>query len=71
MRHYLLQRLAKAHKLLQQTDLSVTEVAVSAGFTSLEHFSRVYRQTFGVSPSGDRQQLTSAPVLRHRGPRVN
>jgi AraC family carnitine catabolism transcriptional activator len=70
MRHYLLQRLAKAHKLLQQTDLSVTEVAVSAGFTSLEHFSRVYRQTFGVSPSGDRQQSTSAPVLRHRGPRV-
>jgi AraC family carnitine catabolism transcriptional activator len=69
MRHYLLQRLAKAHKLLQQTDLSVTEVAVSAGFTSLEHFSRVYRQTFGVSPSGDRQQSTSAPVLRHRGPR--
>ena len=67
MRHYLLQRLAKAHKLLQQTDLRVTEVAVSAGFTSLEHFSRVYRQTFGVSPSADRQQSTSAPVLRQRG----
>jgi len=64
MRHYLMLRLSKAHKLLQQTDLSVTEVAVGSGFTSLEHFSRVYRQTFGRSPSADRQQSTSAPVLR-------
>lgn len=70
MRHYLLLRLSKAHKLLQQTDLSVTEVAVGSGFTSLEHFSRVYRQTFGRSPSTDRQQSTSAPVLRQPGPRM-
>jgi AraC family carnitine catabolism transcriptional activator len=69
-RQYLLLRLAKAHKLLQQTDLSVTEVAVGSGFVSLEHFSRVYRQAFGVSPSGDRRQSTSAPVLRQKGARM-
>jgi len=65
-REYLLLRLAKAHKLLQQTDLPVTEIAVSAGFASLENFSRTYRQVFGCSPSADRQQSISAPVFRYR-----
>lgn len=61
---YLLLRLSKAHKLLQQTDLSVTGVAISAGFASLQAFSRTYRKTFGCSPSSDRQQSISAPVFR-------
>lgn len=66
-RHYTMIRLAKAHKLLQQTDLPVTEVAVSAGFASLENFSRVYRSVFGCPPSRDRRQSTCAPVFRQRG----
>lgn len=61
-------KLAKAHKLLQQTELTVTEVAVGSGFASLEHFSRVYRKAFGCAPSSDRRQSTSAPVLRPRKP---
>jgi AraC family carnitine catabolism transcriptional activator len=65
-RDYLLLRLARAHKLLQQTDLPVTEIAISAGFASLENFSRTYRQIFGCSPSADRQQSISAPVFRHQ-----
>lgn len=63
-RQYLQLRLAKAHKLLQQTDLPVTEIAISAGFGSLENFSRSYRRHFGCSPSADRQQLVTAPVFR-------
>jgi AraC family transcriptional regulator, carnitine catabolism transcriptional activator len=63
-RHYRTLRLAKAHALLQQTKLSVTEVAMSAGFSSLEHFSRVYRSSFRRPPSADRRQSTDAPVLR-------
>jgi AraC family carnitine catabolism transcriptional activator len=69
VRQYLLLRLAHAHKLLQQTDLSVTEVAVGSGFASLPNFSRNYRQVFGRSPSADRRQSVSAPVFRHK--RVN
>ncbi len=65
-RQYLSYRLAKAHKLLQQTELPVTEIAVTCGFGSLESFSRTYRRYFGVSPSSDRQQTTSAPVFRQR-----
>lgn len=66
LRHYLLIRLGKAHQLLQQTELSVTNVAVSCGFASLEYFSRVYRGAFGISPSADRRQSVAAPVLRRR-----
>ncbi len=64
--HYMLIRLAKAHALLQQTRLPVTEVALSAGFASPEHFSRLYRRSFGRSPRADRNQTTDAPVLRRR-----
>lgn len=64
--HYVAMRLAVAHKLLQQTDLPVTEIAVSAGFASLENFSRVYRAFFGRPPSTDRRQSTEAPVFRQR-----
>jgi AraC family carnitine catabolism transcriptional activator len=62
--HYKLVRLARAHALLQQTRLSVTEVALSAGFASPEHFSRLYSRTFGRPPRTDRRQATDAPVLR-------
>ena len=63
-RHYQSMRLSKAHALLQQTDLSVTEIAVSAGFGSLEHFCRVYRREFGCRPRDDRRQSVAAPVFR-------
>lgn len=66
-RHYVTMRLAVTHKLLQQTDLPVTEIAVSAGFASLENFSRVYRSFFGRPPSADRRQSTESPVFRQRG----
>jgi AraC family transcriptional regulator, carnitine catabolism transcriptional activator len=63
-RHYQRIRLSKAHALLQQTDLSVTEIAVSAGFGSLEHFCRTYRREFNCRPGDDRRQSVAAPVFR-------
>ena len=57
-------RIAKAHQLLQQTPLSVTEIALACGFVSPEYFCRLYRSMFGCSPSGDRRQSTTAPVMR-------
>ena len=64
LQHYRRIRIAKAHQLLQQTELSVTEVAFSCGFSSPEYFCRLYRDLFGCSPSRDRRQSTTAPVLR-------
>jgi AraC family carnitine catabolism transcriptional activator len=64
LKYYINLRLARAHKLLQQTDLSVAQVAVGAGYSSLEHFSRVYRDKFGCPPRADRLQSVQAPVMR-------
>lgn len=64
LQHYRRIRITKAHQLLQQTKLSVTDVALSCGFSSPEYFCRLYRAFFNCSPSRDRQQSTTAPVLR-------
>ena len=63
-RYYVNLRVSTAHKLLQQTDLSVSQVAAATGFDSLEHFSRTYKTRFGRPPSLDRAQSWSAPVMR-------
>jgi AraC family transcriptional regulator, carnitine catabolism transcriptional activator len=66
LERYRLIRMTKAHQLLQQTGLSVTDVAFSCGFSSPEYFCRLYRAMFNCSPSKDRRQSTTAPVLRQR-----
>ncbi len=66
LQRYRMIRMNKAHQLLQQTDLSVTEVAFSCGFSSPEYFCRLYRSMFDCSPSKDRRQSTTAPVLRQK-----
>jgi AraC family transcriptional regulator, carnitine catabolism transcriptional activator len=57
-------RMAAAHQRVQQTDLSLTEIAVACGFSSLAAFSRSYRRRFGVPPSRDRRQSTDSTVYR-------
>lgn len=63
-RYYVRIRVATAHRLLQQTDLSVSQIAVASGFDCLEHFSRMYKSRFGCAPSRDRRQSWEAPVMR-------
>ncbi len=67
LQKYRLIRMTKAHQLLQQTPLSVTDVALSCGFASPEYFCRLYRSLFACSPSQDRRQSTTAPVMRDPG----
>lgn len=50
-RHYLAVRLERAASLLQHTDLSVAEIALSCGFSSTGQFSKCYQKSFGCSPS--------------------
>lgn len=44
-------RLVKAKELLLTTELNVSEVAYDTGFKNPSHFSRVYSEKFGISPS--------------------
>ena len=53
-RYYRDVRLDRARGLITQTDMPVLEVALACGFLSPEHFSRVYRQRFGIAPREDR-----------------
>lgn len=48
-------RLDHAKRLLSQTALPVTEIALSCGFGSASHFARLYRQRFGRLPNEDRR----------------
>lgn len=47
-------RLDRARGLVTQTSLSMAEIAYASGFSSQVHFSRAYRERFGLAPSRDR-----------------
>ena len=44
-------RLNEAKRLLETTDLNVSEVAWQCGFVNLAHFSKIYQEEFGMAPS--------------------
>lgn len=44
-------RLKKACKLLKQKVLTITEIAISCGFSNSNYFSRIFRKKKGMSPS--------------------
>jgi transcriptional regulator GlxA family with amidase domain len=64
--HYLQTRLERARILLRQTGMPVVAVAVETGFASPSHFTRSYRQAFGVSPRQERG-TGAAPAVPVRG----
>ncbi|WP_374654864.1 GlxA family transcriptional regulator [Dongia sp.] len=47
-------RLDQARRLLSQTVLPVTDIALSCGFGSASHFAQLYRERFGRLPTEDR-----------------
>lgn len=47
-------RLDHARKLLEQSPLAISEVAFATGFSSASHFSRAYKQRFGIQPKSVR-----------------
>ncbi len=49
-RLYMRLRLRAAYRLLVQSRLSVTDVALTTGFNSQSHFSRCFNTEFGVTP---------------------
>lgn len=55
--HYYQQiRLRAARKLLEQTTMTILEVALACGFASAGHFSKRFRAYFGQSPSEVRKR---------------
>jgi transcriptional regulator GlxA family with amidase domain len=52
--HYRDIRLERSRDLLHQSSARITEIAVACGFSSASHFTRVYRESYGATPSMDR-----------------
>ncbi len=49
--HYLNHlRLTGAQRLLETTELSVTDIALRSGFSSVSYFIRMFKECYGVSP---------------------
>lgn len=57
-------RMERAMALLRSSDLSVTEICLEVGFTSLGSFSTQFRRFVGDSPSGYRERDGHAAVAR-------
>ena len=54
-RNYRQIRLDRARDLLRQSAVPITEIALGCGFSSASHFSRAYREAFGVTPASERR----------------
>ena len=50
-RYYLELRLARARQLLLQTTRPIVDIAFACGFVSAPHFSKCYRDRYGVLPA--------------------
>ncbi|WP_434361574.1 GlxA family transcriptional regulator [Parasalinivibrio latis] len=61
-RYYLHLRLNRARQLLKQTNLQIIEVAIACGFVSTPHFSKCYRDYFGIPPRDERLGMIEKEV---------
>ncbi len=58
-RYYMNLRLKHARQLLLQTNKSIIDVALACGFVSAPHFSKCYRDFFGMPPRDERRTSNS------------
>jgi transcriptional regulator GlxA family with amidase domain len=77
-RYYLNLRLNRARLLLLQTSKSIVDIALACGFISAPHFSKCYRDLFGIPPRDERRKLqakangeadaadTAEPAIQYR-----
>lgn len=50
-------RMTKAYELLRKTDLSIGEIGQAVGYPNLLHFSRAFKNFYGLSPKNWRDQF--------------
>lgn len=52
-------RLRRAEQLLRESDYTVTEITYETGFSSPGHLARQFRERYGMSPKGYREQYAN------------
>lgn len=50
-------RIAKAIELIKTTDMSISDISTACGFNDLSLFSRVFKQTFGLTPRDFKKEI--------------
>ncbi|WP_292216793.1 GlxA family transcriptional regulator [Mesorhizobium sp.] len=55
-RYYLEMRLERAHLLIVNSQLPIVEIAMACGFISASHFSKAYRENYGLAPREARSE---------------
>ncbi len=66
------QRVERAKAMLRAPDARILDVAVACGFKTQQHFAQVFRDVWGVSPTGYRQDLvrSEASCASKRTPKI-
>ena len=57
-----LMRLDQSIALLERSNLNISEIADKLGFASVFHFSRLFSQTYAMSPTKMRQQIMAGGI---------
>ncbi len=66
-----LRRMAKATEILLQRDKRILDIALDLGFSSHEHFTRTFKEAFGMTPEDYRKnpvalnRMTKSELLLH------
>ncbi|MEM7196614.1 MAG: GlxA family transcriptional regulator [Pseudomonadota bacterium] len=61
-RYYMRLRLMHARQLLLQTSMPIVDIAFASGFVSTPHFSKCYREFFGIPPRDERRAHKNVTV---------
>ena len=61
------QRIARAKQLIQNTDLTLTQISLECGFCDQAHFSHIFTRSEGITPFAWRcQTVRSLPSLNSK-----
>lgn len=62
------QRIAKAKQLIQDTDLTLTQISLECGFCDQAHFCHIFTRSEGITPFAWRCKIVRAPVFNRKRP---
>lgn len=54
------ERMKKARALLRETDQTIETVAAEVGYENVEHFNRLFKKNYGITPVQYRRQETNS-----------